>query len=812
MADQRKVELILGIRTEGAVDASNGLDSISQAAGALNDNLSQLQRKDALKELGQVAAQVAAQTGDLQGAANRLATELTQVGASEQDIRLVSKAFEQTTAAIEKADAAQAKLNERMARDAEKTQAAQEKLGAAMAADIEKSRAAAEKLGEAEAFAAAKAREAANGASQLQGELGKISRADQIRQLGTDMGALAKKTGDVASAAGELDKKLKALGADSKEIQSAAQAFSGAQNAPDATGGSNGPGGNLLQRAGTGLRNLPSIQIPGAGIGTDAIGNITRLTGALGEAAGVTGAMTAATTALTPALGASAAGVAGVLAVAGPLILIVGALGIALKGLGDQAAAESKAINAIVDAQRDIAQQIAEGLTTEDAKKQLDDLNAKRQAEADLLAKNQQVYDENIENQGALTGVLKLTSGAEQALTEQIDKSKETVSGYDTQIQALEQAMQNGTLAANDAKLAEEELAQARTQATLESADNAGKELAAQQKALGATEEQNKKRLETIDDEKAVLQRQIDVLTESGDTSEEVTKKIANLQNQLGLLGKESDFISDTALEVSRQRDAEKKAQKDAEDAAKKAQQAQEQYTKAVTSATTTYKNAVQDIGTRLTNTLSDNTLKFNRDLVSLTIKHNQDEFDLQLKANRAERDAAQAQFDDLSKLRQDADKEEQAALRDGDFKALFLARQKSEEAQKEEKVAVDKAKRKRDQDLADGQQDLLRAFERQRETRRTGYDQQNMDARTAQHRELAQATLTRQRALQVASEGQAAELKQLGAYYQQRLKMDAAYQQQALKMNGPSMAGPNMPANTPQSFSFGGISQVIRK
>ena len=645
----------------------------------------------------------------------------------------------------------------------------------------------------------------------LQSQLGKLSRADQIQDLGVDMGVLAKKTGNVSQAVEDLNKKLVALGANKGEIEDAARAFSQGQSG--AAGGS-GPGGNLLQRIGAQGRNLPSVQIPGAGIGTDAISNLIRLSGALGEVSGAAGAITSVTTALTPALGATAAGFAGVAAVIGPIVAVAAVLVLALKSIGDQAAEEAKTINSIVDAQRAIQQEIAEGLTSDEAAQKLNDLNEKRKAEAELLAKNQQIYTENIENQGALTGVLKATSGAEQALSDQIQKSKDLIEGYDTSTQALTQAMDDGTLAANDAAEAEKKLAEERTKAVLNAADAAGKELAAQQKALAATEEQNTKRLTAIEDEKAVVQAQIDSLTESGDTSEEVKAKIEALNASLGALGKESAFITDTALAVSKQRDAEKKAAKDAEDAAKKAQAAQEQYTKAVDGARKAYKTSVQDIGTRLRQTLADNTQKLNRDLTDIATKYRRDEYDLELKANRAERDALQDQMNDLEDIRRDANKEEQDAIREGDFKALFLAREKNKETLEQETVSINQASQRRQQDLQDAREDLLRNAQRQRQDRLLGYDRQNMDARTAQQRDLQQAALTRQRALQIAAEGQAASLAQYTNFWTQFGKVGQAGMANALKVmqGGGQGQGPRQ-STSPYAGGFSGpFTTAVRK
>jgi hypothetical protein len=660
----------------------------------------------------------------------------------------------------------------------------------------------------------------------LQQELGKLSRADQLQKLGADMGVLAKKTGDVSGAVADLSKQLTSLGATKDEIQAVAQAFNEAQSGG---GGGNGPGGNLLQRAGSGLRSLPSIQIPGTGIGTDAIANITRLTGALGEAAGATSLMESVTASLTPVLGATAAGFAGVAAVAGPLILIVGALGLAIKSFSDSTSQQVANINSFADAQRALSDKIANGLTSDDAQKEADEIKERRDREVQTLAKLQAAYDES-ERQaretaeaqkpliqglfGARAGteilanVAKAASADEQALADQIQKSKDLIAGYEANTKTLTDAQNDGTLAANDAAEAEKKLVEERTKATLTAADTAGKELAAQQKALNATEEQNTKRLEAIDDEKAVIQAQIDVLTESGDTSEEVTAKLAALNGQLGSLGKESEFIKNTALEVSRANDAEKKAKKDAEDAAKKAEQAQLQYTKSIENAGKQFTQSTQDIGTRYRQVAADNATKFGRDTVDIATKYHRDEFDLALKFNRAERDAALDQQDDLLKIRENGSKEEQDALREGDFKALFLARQKEAETLKQEQATIDTSQRKRQQDYRDARDDALRAAERQRSDRVLAYDRQLTDARIAQTRDLAQANLTRQRALQAASEGLNAELALRGQYW----KAVVGQTQQALNQISGMAVGGTTTRSAPQAFSFKAMRGVISR
>lgn len=784
MADSKKVELILGIRTTGAVDAAAGLDSISKVAAELGGSLSKLERADVLKQLGATAAQVGVDIGSVEQAAERLAAELKTIGASEAEIRKVSAAFDKTTVEINKAAAAQAKLV---------TQ--QEKAVQAAAKQAQKD--------EAAVFAQAKLNEQMRlsqmGATGLQKEISKLSREKEFQKLATDAGLAAKKTGDVSKSVDDLTKKLTALGATKGEIAGVAGAFNEAQ------GESGGPIGTRITRLGAQGRNLPSMQIPGLGIGTDAVANLTRLGGAIVDFTGTTKIATATSSLLAPAIGAVAAAEVAALA---PLALVIAALAIgalALKAIGDQAAIEAKAINTLVESQRDLSQRIVEGLGSEEAAAEIEILNKKRKDEEDNLVRLQQVYDENINSNKSVAHVLKLTSGAEEELITQMAKSKELIGGYRSDTEALTREQEKGAFAANDAADAEKKLADARSKTALTDADAAAKSLQAEQKSLASTEEQNKARLTAIENEKEVAQAQIDSLIASGVTSEEVTEKIKSLNAQLGLLGEESSFIKDTALAVSKQNDAAKKATKDQEEADKKAQQAQENYTKAIAAAGTAYKQSGQDIGTRLTQALSDNTLKFNRDLTNIATKYKRDEYDLTIKAQRAERDALLDQQNDLKDIRADANKDEAQALESGDFKLLFLSRKKRDETIVAEQETLDLARQKREQSARDAQDDLLLNAQRQRQDRMLGFSQQNYDTRTNQQRELAQARLTQQRALQAASEAQSAGLGQIQNYWNKFLSIQQQGMNNSLKMAAGQGAGPNASrAQGPGSFAAG--------
>lgn len=674
--------------------------------------------------------------------------------------------------------------------------------------------------------AAKEIRTISDSALVFQKEVARIGRADEITQLATKFGLVARKTRDATTAAAELTKELKRIDATENEIQGAAGTFQATAQ---------GGGKNLLARAGSELRALPSTQT-GLGFGTDAVGNVLRLSGAITEVTGQSKIADVAISKLTPLLGAQAAATLGAVAPIALFVAAFAAAAVAIKSLTDATSQNVEAINQFADSQRELNKEIAAGLTSDEARQRLADLNEELTLQTNTLTTLQNAYNESqaalsgtadaakdantavntllfgfgeaAQSVDTLSGVTKVFSGDEQALADQLTKQQETVSGLTGDVESLTTALEDGSLAANDAAEAEKALAKERSDAALDSADAVGKELQAQQRALEATTEQNEKRLKSISNERAVIEEQLGSLNASGVTSEDVTKKIESLNSQLDLLGKESEFINKTALEQSRIRDAEKKAKEDAEKAAK----AQDTYNQAIRNAAKTLKQSTQDIGTKLSNTLLDNSTKFNRDITDLTTKYRRDEFELELKANRAERDALKNQLDEIEQVREDARQGELEALREGDFKALFLARQNAEKAAKDENRTLTKQADDRRQNLLDAREDLLRNAQQTRSDRMLAFERQNQDARLAQSRELQQAQVTRQRSLQAASEAYNAELKQLGNYLQARMKIETEFYKQSLaNMTGKS-AAPEPARNKSSQLTMGTVIGIMRR
>lgn len=627
-----------------------------------------------------------------------------------------------------------------------------------------------------------------------------------------DLDTFTKEMSELEKQAKKLDEALDEVGEKRRvDIES------GDLGDPDQAGAGSG-----LRKAGRELRNLPSVQIPGLGIGTDAIGNITRLTGTVIDLSEKSKIATVATNLLTPALGAQAA--ATVAAYAPMALLVAGllAVGAAVKSVTDSIAERMEKLKSELDARRSAVELAGSGASTEEAQKKLDDYNATIATQQKLLDENKAKLGENADalktasqNTGIMSAGLKAgfdTTDAAQYQA-QVDASNAIIAKATVEQEALKAALEEGLFAANDAAEAEKKLAAERSKAALDQANAAGKELEARQRALAATGEQNEKRLQTIEDEKAVIQAQLDSLKSSGDTSEEVTAQIEKLNGQLGSLGKEADFISSTALEASRKRDAEKKAAKDAEESAKKAEAAQNKYTDAVRNAGRTFKQSSEDIRTKLGQGLADNLTGLLRDATDLTTKYRRDTLDLDLKAQRSERDALTNHLRDIEDIRESAQKSEQEAIREGDFKQLFLAREAAADALRREQRETQREGEDRRTQFQDERSDLLQNAERARADRLLAFDRQNADTRQNADRQLQDARLAQSRALALAKENQNLELAQLRAHYGQLTQIHQQFfqgvQQMAAGMR-PGIRAPGAGVAQPQ-LAVAQLAQIFQ-
>lgn len=275
---------------------------------------------------------------------------------------------------------------------------------------------------------------------------------NEFRSGAKDVDRFTKELSELEGQARKLDSALDAVG-EKRRFDSA----SGDLVDPEQRGAGSG-----LRAFGRELRNLPSTQIPGLGIGTDAVGNITRVSGALVDASEKSKVATTAINLLTPALGAQAAATAGAFA---PIALLVGgfvAIGAGIKSLVDATSQNVDRINAFAENMRQLNDRIGSGLTTEEAEKNLDELSKSQERNKATLVELLDAYYSAEKQAGVLSGVVRVFSGDEEALSNQINETVKAIEAQDAELKVLNRALNDGSLAANDAaaqleKLAEEE-------------------------------------------------------------------------------------------------------------------------------------------------------------------------------------------------------------------------------------------------------------------------------------------------------------------------------------------------------------------
>lgn len=514
---------------------------------------------------------------------------------------------------------------------------------------------------------------------------------------------------------------------------------------------------------------------------------------------------------LVASLGPAGIGLAAVVAVAA----------IAVAHLAAEQKKAADALRAQLEAERSLREKINAGATTEDLKKELAETQEARAREVESLKTNQAAFDaQNASTETFSTNILSAT-GNLTALTEtekvrasDLKKQKDDIAAMEASELKLTEAIKNNVAATNDMEAEEKKLAAARTQAVLDTATAAGNEVAAKRRADDASYESNLARIESIDDERAAIEAQIEVLKSSGDTSEAVTGQIEKLTSQLGALGGEADYIKSTALEASKRRDEEKKAAKQAEENAKKAADAQQKYAEGIKNANLALKQATADINTKLKQGLADNLEGMFRDVTDIATQYRRDTFDMDLKANQAERDALTEHYRDIDDIRDDALKSEQEALRDGDFKAAFLAKQAGADALKQEQKETLRERSDRTRALGDERDDLKRSSEQARSDRMLALERQNADTRTAAQRELQQATLTRTRALEMNAASYKSELAALGSFLQQRNQLLNQANQAALANIGGrgGASGLNNTGRAIQQQMAAAVGGIIRR
>lgn len=425
----------------------------------------------------------------------------------------------------------------------------------------------------------------------------------------------------------------------------------------------------------------------------------------------------------------------------------VGALALIVKDFADGAQKQAEAIDGIFSAQRAVFDEIAGGATRADIEETIAQLQFRRELEKMTLEDATEAYKDY-----------------EQQIRNSFGVLGDVILGFLRIIDPREESL-NTQKAESEKRIAESE----RMEKAYQKAIDQG--LTAKADARKAEEDLQKSR------------------DKAAQTTDKTTRKEEQRQQ-----------------EAAR---AQEQAAREAEQNAQKIAAAQQNYSKAVKDAGTNLRQATQDINTSLKQGLVDNLTSMFRDVADIAETFRRDTFDQDIKAQRDERDALIDHYNELNDLRDEAKQSEQEAIRNGDFKELFLARQKAaQDVQLSEKTAS-RERQDRQRAASDERADLLTNAQRERSDRLTAFARQNEDVRLAADRELAQARLGKQRQVAMAAEALNAELKMHQNYWASRQQMTA----QGLQVgNKTTSTGAVLPAGQFAAPVQAMFAQVLRK
>jgi hypothetical protein len=641
--------------------------------------------------------------------------------------------------------------------------------------------------------------------------LKKLTREAKLKQAAKDAALFASETGDVVKAQKKLIASLKEFGdvseQEAKRALVAFEKFEAQQRkmaaAPSAQQkrAAEGRSEKAFQageqfdvtRKNVELAGDFETQVRTLGGALDAAG-LERV-GQLGLVAGELGAVTEALPLLKdslkglPAAAKSAFNALGGIGGVG-LIGGIGLAAVAFQHFTAEANKTKKALDEQIKAQkefnRSVSQLTSEGL--EDRRRTLEEslafeLSEKERQTADL----QQALAEGAEF-GEISVFL-----ANLAETE---KEIETLTG---QIEQLGDASDE-----NAAMVADQR------QAMLEQASAAADTVRINQEVVKGTEEQNRARLEGLQEDMAQRRAELAILQQSGDTSQETTDRIRALTDELDALGRESDIVAnDLNSGAAAARDAAAAAKEAAEEQAESAKRIADAHkgaADAVAKAGENLNKKLADIARNRERSLEDAARKNAEARQKLQDKFNEDqeknlESALQkrqetiLNAQRADAEAAEKLRSDLNKIRDKSNKDQLSAIEKRDFLAFAKARQTEKEEQQKAVAKFEEDKARRAVELAQTLSDQQNAFIQQRNDAIKANAQARKDLQKSLKQRRAEINRAADQRIDDARRAQAAEIAQARKALQEKLQAEAQYWQQSMGLipggGGSSLGAP---------------------
>lgn len=204
------------------------------------------------------------------------------------------------------------------------------------------------------------------------------------------------------------------------------------------------------------------VKVADEGFGRSQVGDISTASGAIASAVGGfggTGAQQAGqligdVTGAIEYLGPLKDSVVSFGQAAGPAGIVVAAAAAGIVAAVAQAVSATKAMDqaiaASIEANADVERQIADGLTSDQIKAQIEENNRARQAEVDILEREKAARERANNAAGPLIGLVNLLSEAEEANATAIAEAEGKIRDFDAANQRLTQSLEEGEAAAND--------------------------------------------------------------------------------------------------------------------------------------------------------------------------------------------------------------------------------------------------------------------------------------------------------------------------------------------------------------------------
>lgn len=527
----------------------------------------------------------------------------------------------------------------------------------------------------------------------------------------------------------------------------------------------------------------------GGGRGLNNIGfGATRLAGLAGGA-GIPGAAQGLRLVDDIADSIEAVGVVGA-----PVVAILGSVAVGFAALEFSLRDAKKALDDATKANQFFYQELGR-LTSDQASQQLADAQAQLERDRAELANIQQAFGsgfagaaEEFGDAGArVLTALGQVSSADDALTARADELSAAIAENETRVNQLTGAMQDGTLAANDAAAAELALAALRQANTDRQIQNEIRVLS----NISQSSEALDSRIEAINREQEVLQDYLAAGNLSAALTEQLTNRMIDLSSEESLLAirirpiieareeeaaalafQQQQLEEVSAAIKSYNADVQRIEQKALEDRAN----AQDRFNKALVSAAEAAADAAENALQKLLDKRAELAQDFTRDEIDAEKEQRQGALDRQIEAQRDEARALRDHAREMADIRRQAERDEQDLIANRDFAGLFRLRRDTGHRLEDAARAFNDERAERIESYRQAQQDAVDQYTREREQRQAKYLQDLADAQVQYQRELVQVEVNRRKALQKAQQAYSEELRLLG----EKLRADLNARRQA--------------------------------